>query len=403
MTRPAHIHPGDLHGLARLAADATGGLTDLVEAMHHTIVWPPFLPSPPNPGRTSGITGLVYAGVRGTARLVGSSIDAALTPLVPLLGNRETTPQRDAALAVLNGVLGDHLADTGNPLHQPMVLCDRGRTIAAHTDALAAAFPHPSRRVAVMIHGLCMNDRRWQRDGHDHGRALARDLGYSPVYIRYNSGLHISTNGHALAALLEDLVRGWPVPIDELAIVGHSMGGLVARSACHYADLGGGRWRKHLRRIVFLGTPHHGAPLERGGNWIHALLGGVPYTAPLARLGRIRSAGITDLRHGNLLDEDWEGRDRFARTRDVRRPVPLPAGVACHAIAATTGEQRGDIKDRLIGDGLVPVESALGRHHDAGRTLPIDPSRQWIAHGMHHMELLGRLEVYERIAGWLAD
>jgi hypothetical protein len=403
MTRPAHIHPGDLHGLARLAAAATGGLTDLVEAMHHTIAWPPFLPSSARPGRTSGITGLVYASVRGTARLVGSSLDAALTPLVPWLGDRETTPRRDTALAVLNGVLGDYLTDTGNPLHQPMVLCSHGRTIAADAEALATAFPNPSRRIAVMIHGLCMNERGWQRDGHNHGLALAGDLGYSPVYVRYNSGLHVSTNGRALAALLEDLVRGWPVPIEELAIIGHSMGGLVARSACHYADLDGGRWRALLRRLVFLGTPHHGAPLERGGNWIHAMLGAAPYTAPLARLGRIRSAGITDLRHGNLLDEDWEGRDRFARTRDVRRPVPLPEGVVCHAIAATTGEQRGDLKDRLLGDGLVPVESALGRHRDAGRTLAIDASRQWVAHGMHHMELLGRPEVYERMAGWLAN
>ena len=169
-----------------------------------------------------------------------------------------------------------------------------------------------------------MADSQFTRAGHDHGAALARDLGYTPLYLLYNSGLHISTNGHAFAAILEQLVASWPVAVDELVLLGHSMGGLVARSACLVAGEHGHTWQNRLQALITLGTPHHGAPLERGGNWIDLLLDLSPYTAPLGALGRIRSAGVTDLRYGNVLDEHWQGRDRFAHGPDVRVPTALP-------------------------------------------------------------------------------
>ena len=185
-----------------------------------------------------------------------------------------------------------------------------------------------------------MNDRQWRRKEHDHGAALAADAGFTPVYLHYNSGLHVSINGRAFAGQLEALLGAWPVPVDELVILGHSMGGLLARSACYYGELAGHAWPRHLRKIVFLGTPHHGTAFERGGNWVTVALGVSRYTAAFARLGKIRSAGITDLRYGSLLDEDWEDRDRFARDRDTRRILPLSEGVQCYAIAAAipTGE-----------------------------------------------------------------
>ena len=254
----------------------------------------------------------------------------------------------------------------------------------------------------MLLHGLCMNDLQWKRKGHDHGAALARDLAYTPVYLHYNSGLHISTNGRAFAELLETLVQLWPVPLTELVLIGHSMGGLVARSACHYGALARHEWLRRLDKLVFLGTPHHGAPLERGGNWVDMLLGASAYSAPLARLGKIRSAGITDLRFGNLVDEDWNKRDRFERSGDRRVAVPLPEGVACYAIAATTGKTAGDLTDRLIGDGIVPLASALGRHANPRLALTFDESRQWVAHGTNHLDLLSRPEVYAQIKRWLA-
>ena len=246
-----------------------------------------------------------------------------------------------------------------------------------------------------------MNDLQWSRRGFDHGAALARDLGYTPVYLHYNTGLHVSANGRAFADLLETLLRLWPVPASELVIVGHSMGGLVARSACHYGAAAHHDWLRKLGKLIFLGTPHQGAPLERGGNVVDMLFGISRYTAPFARLGKMRSAGITDLRYGNLVDEDWHGRDRFERAGDLRRAVPLPESVQCYAIAATTGKRRGDLGDRLLGDGIVPLSSALGHHQDLRLALSFPESRQWIGYGMNHMQLLSRHEVYRQIAGWL--
>jgi hypothetical protein len=336
-------------------------------------------------------------------RLVGGGTDAVLTRLVAGADDaRDSSPRREGLLAALNGVVGDHLAASGNPLAIPMRLRRDGRPLDLDARALAAAIPRPSGKILLLVHGLCLDDLQWRRKGHDHGAALAAELGCTPLYLHYNTGLHVSTNGRALAELIEALLRSWPVPVEELAIVGHSMGGLVSRSACHQGAALGHAWPRRLRKLVFLGTPHHGAPLERGGNRLDAVLGWGRYTASLGRLGKLRSAGITDLRHGNLLDEDWAGRDRFARGPAARAPVPLPGGVACFAAAATTGRRTGDVRDRLMGDGLVPVRSALGQHADPALSLQLPAERQWIGYEMGHLDLLHRRDVYEKLRDWLA-
>jgi pimeloyl-ACP methyl ester carboxylesterase len=210
--------------------------------------------------------------------------------------------------------------------------------------------------------------------------------------------------------MLEQLVAHWPVPLQQLVLVCHSMGGLLARSALHQAAACGHTWPARLGDIVFLGTPHHGAPLERAGNWVDILLGGTPYAAPLARLGKVRSAGITDLRHGNLLAADTAGHDRFARRADSRQHVPLPSGVRCFTAAtrwdtgpaADSRTRTTKLKDRFIGDGLVPLASALGQHPEPARCLAFAPAHQWVGSGIHHMQLLSDAQVYAQIRGWLS-
>ena len=278
-------------------------------------------------------------------------------------------------------VAGDHLAATHNPLAIPMRLRRR------------EAIPVLGGRVLVLVHGLCMSDLQWSRKGHDHGLALANDLGFTPAYLSYNSGLHVSQNGRSFAAQMTTLIEQWPVEVQGIVLIGHSMGGLVIRSALHYAQASNQPWLSNVHDAIFLGTPHHGSPIERGGNWIDVVLDANPYTTALSRLGKVRSAGITDLRFGNLVDEDWQGRDRFRRSPDLRRAVPLPDNVRCYAIAAGGG--------RNIGDGLVPVDSALGRHHDPSRSLAFAPSRQWIAHGIGHLDLLNDTTTYQQIKDWL--
>jgi hypothetical protein len=387
MTRKAH--PGrnlasDLRGASRLAIEATDGVARIVQDMQ---------------GPTLGIAGLVHRGIRGVTWLVGGGIDVLLAPFVPLLGETRSRPELEAALAALNGVVGDHLAATGNPLAIPMRLRREGVPLELDRHHLAEAIPGTGSRILVLVHGSCMNDLRWTRNGHEHGAALARDLGYTPIHLHYNSGLHVSINGKAFAAILERLVAAWPVPVEELVLLCHSMGGLVARSACHEATRVGHRWTRRLRRMVFLGTPHHGAPAERLGNWVDVALSTAPFTGPLARLGRIRSAGVTDLRHGSLLDEDWEGRDRFSHGPDRRRPVPLPRKVKCLAVAAS---KAAGPDSPVRGDGLVPVDSALGLHRDPARTLDLPRSHRWVAYGTDHFGLLDRPEVYAHVRDWLA-
>jgi len=379
-----------------------------VESMHHNIARAPGLVGTPSREPASGIAGLVYRSVRGAIGLAGGGLDALLAQLGPWLGEGspapgETSPShgREAVVAALNGVLGDHLVATGNPLAIPMRLRHDGQFLRLDAKSLAASMSGPSGRLAVLVHGLGLNDRHWNRKGHDHGAALARDLGYTPVYLHYNSGQHISINGRAFAELLDVALAQWPVQVEELVIIGHSMGGLVARSAYHYGAIAGHDWPRRLHKLIFLGTPHHGAPLERGGQWVDLALGKNPYTVAFTRLGRIRSAGNTDLRYGNLLDQDWDGRDRFEHVGDARQAVPLPESVQCFAIAATTGNRAGDLYDRVLGDGLVPLSSALGHHEEPHFALSFAESRQWIGYAMGHLELLDRQEVYGQIRTWL--
>lgn len=395
------MRTSDLRGAVRIATDATAGLIDLVEALHERIARVPGQGGSAPDGRTRGISGLVYKTIRGTTRVVGGSIDALLGRLTPALGRDDVNPERAAIVAALNGVLGDYLAATANPLATPMAFRRGGHPLVLETSALTSSLPDAGGRLLVLLHGLCMSDLQWLHGGHDHGAALARDLGYTPVYLHYNSGLHISINGYALAHQLERLLDEWPHPLERLVLLGHSMGGLLARSALHYAALAGYRWPGLLDDLVFLGTPHHGAPLERAGNRVDIVLGATPYTAPFARLGKVRSAGITDLRHGNLIDEDWAGRDRFARVADRRQHVPLPDTARCYAAAASIGQRRGDLKDRLLGDIIVPLDSALGCHTDRSRSLVFDDGRQWIGYGMSHLELLSHPEVYAQLLRWL--
>jgi len=366
----------DVVGVGRLAFDAVHGLTGVVEAMHGTIARRPVPVGRLSDTRTRGITRLVYTTIRAVTRLAGAGVDAALALMAPLPGEPASSPRREAVLAAINGVIGDHLAATGNPLSIPTRLHGA-----------------PGGRVVVLVHGLCMSHLQWRRNGHDHGAALAGE-GWNPVYAHYNSGRRISHNGRELAERLEAL------PASEIVIIGHSMGGLVARSACHHARLAGQRWLGRVSKLVFLGTPHHGAPLERIGNALDRVLEMSPYVAPLVQIAGNRSAGIADLRFGNLVDADWAGRDRRHRD-DLRTPVPLPAGIACYAIAATRGCGPGDLAGRLVGDGLVPVASALGHHRDPRFALGFPPAHQRVVHGRDHFDLLDAPEVYQQLSCWL--
>jgi pimeloyl-ACP methyl ester carboxylesterase len=402
----------DARGLATLALDGARLITDVVEHTHAAVLGPvgaglsaPLASLRPlAPGRTRGIPGAVYRAIHAGYDVADASLDAVFRALrTPDEAENTSAVERERALAILNGVWGDHLAASGNPLAIEMRFRHEGAPLLLEPSAIRTAFAQPSGRVLVFVHGLCMNERAWQDGDVDRSIALALDLGYTPLHLHYNSGLHISTNGRQFDALLEELVAAWPEPVEEIAIVGHSMGALVARGAVHYGALSSRAWRSRISRLVFLAAPHHGSGLERVGHWADDLLGRTPFSAPFRRLGVSRSAGITDLRHGNVVDEDWQEHDRFGHHDDRRVPLPLPVDVTCYMIAATLGASAGDVRDRLFGDGLVPLASALGTHRNPEFCCGIPPERQWVAYRSGHVELLRSPEVYEKIRDWLAS
>jgi hypothetical protein len=226
-----HLRPTDLRAVAQLATQATQGVANIAEGVQQS-VWGTLGVGRKEAGQTSGITGLVYQSVRGITQLVGKGLDAALNKLEPYLQSpspHATTPEREAVLAALNGVLGDQLAASNNPLATPMTLRYAGRAL----DWLAMpAKAEVTGKVLLIIHGLCMNDLQWTAVNPagktspeqvvNHGQALATALGYTPVYVRYNTGLHTSQNGRALSEQLSLLLAHWPVAIAELTLLAAS-------------------------------------------------------------------------------------------------------------------------------------------------------------------------------------
>lgn len=407
-----HLRVSDLRGAAQLAALGTVGVLRIAEGVHQSVWRTLGAGGGASPGQTRGLTGLVYRTVEGCTQLLGQGTQWSLARLEPWLASADAapagSPQREAVLAALNGVVGDRLVAHHNPLATPMALRWNGQVLDWSAPPPGAAV---TGKVLLLVHGLCMNDLQWSpsaRDGQpgqsgrvDHATTLATQLGYTPVYLRYNTGQPIAHNGAELAWQLEQLAAHWPVPLEHITVLAHSMGGLVARSATHQAQQQGLRWPAHLKHLVFLGTPHHGAPLEQAGHGVDVLLRSTPFSAPFVRLAQLRSAGITDLRYGRVQQTPEPDHAAHPGSGDTREPLPLPEGVACYTVGATLAGQRGLLADRLVGDGLVPLRSALGQHGEARHTLAFGPGAQWIAYRTGHMALLDSPAVAQQIVQWL--
>jgi pimeloyl-ACP methyl ester carboxylesterase len=384
MTTPP---PDELRALSRLAFGELRAGVGGIRAMHGAIADRAFGATGPG-GRPAqvmhdAIASAAYGAVRDVSAAVGRATDAALA-LRRSPDERElsTTARGGALLAAVTGLRGDALAREGSPLHEPMTVRVDGRAVAVERAALAAAFPRATAHVVVFVHGLMENERAWARDGETYGRRLARELGCTPLDVRYNSGLPIVEGGRSLSELLEAVVGAWPVEVERIALVGHSMGGLVCRSACHEGSEAGAAWVRRVRHTVALGAPHFGAPLEQAVNLLSATLAVAPETRVLAALLRRRSAGIRDLRNGALAG------------------VPL-LGRATHCfVAATVTRSPTHPVGRLIGDWLVLVPSASGRGR--GRDLGFRAEHGLLVGGTTHLGLLSHPEVSEHLLAWLS-
>jgi pimeloyl-ACP methyl ester carboxylesterase len=324
-------------------------------------------------------------------RVLGGITEVVYLPLRMM--TESSAGQR--ATGIVTGMFGGVADRRGDAPSAAMTVRRDSRQVHLDRAALAAAFPDASQRVVVFLHGLVETERSWfhpstpdrSRTGTDFGGRLAGDLPCTPVYLRYNTGRHVSDNGRELDELLARLVEQWPVPVTDLVLVGHSMGGLVARSATIRAHERHGAWLTRNCRLVCLGTPHTGALLEQTVVHLGALLDRFAATAPLSRILALRSDGIKDLARGRLQSGQRDERGASAM------PGPaFPGSVRQCFIAVTLARSENSIWGRLFGDLFVTPGSA----GDPSQTAEL----RWLG-GLNHFDLLSHDTVYDVMLEWL--
>jgi pimeloyl-ACP methyl ester carboxylesterase len=404
----------ELRAVGELLGEATGGTGVFVKQIHEAIA-----------GRTFGALGglglparvlhdrlaaAVYEAVRRTLGALPRGSAAMLERTTPTdAGSLSESARGSIVLGALNGVIGDSLASRDSELALTMSIRSRGEEITADPTTLARALPGATPKLAVFVHGLCETDEAWHfvppgvghgRPRRSYGSRLKAELGYTPLYLRYNSGLRISDNGRRLSELLEEVVERWPTPVEEIAVIGHSMGGLVARSACHYGHAVDARWARSLRHVFCLGSPHLGAPLEKAANVTGYALARVPETRPFANLLNGRSVGIKDLRFGSCVEEDWCDCDPDEFLTDRCREVPFLECATYYFIGATLTDDANHPLGSVVGDLLVRFPSASGQGRR--RRIPFEIANGRHLGGVNHFQLLNHPDVYEQIRAWLA-
>jgi len=388
-------------GLAQLATMGVVEVTDIVEAIHREVILRPL-------GRFNerhllnwprGITGRIYGTIRHVMLTVGKNLAAVLRLYKTTLNQKTTQPLPDTLkklVNVLNGVMGDHLVNHKNALAIPMVLYDIKGNLQHQT---------LSGRIVILCHGLCMSHLSWQSQEHKGlGDAISQSQPDTTVlYLDYNTGRRISRSGRDFSQLLQDLVDSNP-DISQIDLVGHSMGGLVSRSALFYAEQEHLDWIMRVGNLITLGAPHHGAVLERIGNHVQDVIAKLPFAGSLAKLGDMRSAGIIDLRHGSIRDADWSALEgRSVLPQDFRHPASLPSGIKTYFVASALIETYYDSKmTSFLGDGLVSVASALGED-DEEHALFVPDGHKAVFYGVSHVNLIHSRRVREQVVEWLLD
>ncbi|NGY05163.1 esterase/lipase family protein [Solimonas terrae] len=409
--RPAGKAPTALArwaGGVELLGDTYAQITAGIHEFHRAIARQPFrtvdaiptLGSGAAPVRVlhDGITDAVYTGVREIGALAFTLAGGALKLVEQQTSEVEATasahPRTDLAFSALSGLFGDHLIGRRNPVAPQFGLYVDGLKIETDRSSLAARFPDAEPRLVVFVHGLCCNETSWQlyrqagvRQSLPYGARLA-EHGYTPLYLRYNSGAHISQNGRRLARLLQQLLTQWPRAVEDITLIGHSMGGLVIRSAAAAGLRRGDAWTGKVGSLICLGSPHQGAALERGAQALAQVLQGFELSRPWARVLEARSVGIRDLRFGATSDADW----RDGLKRDWRPPASIArlADAQYHFIGCSVGDDEHDWRGKLLGDGLVHLPSSLAKELADADTA--------VLFRRHHMQLLNDPAVYALIA-----
>ncbi len=402
------MQPEEVTAIGDLTGAAVAGFANHIRDLHDGIatrVWKSVGPSA-TPVRVAhdriatGVYGAVGRSLGGLAR-VGARAASARTPADAPSLERSTVGR--LAVGVVNGAFGDRLEQQGSALAWPMTIRCGGAGLAVERASLAGAYPDACPRLAVFLHGLCETDEAWRLGADRHtpyGERLRAELGYTPVYVRYNTGRHISENGRELSSLLRRLIDQWPVEVTEIALIGHSMGGLMARSASHYGA--GSDWAARVRHVFTLGAPHRGAPLEVAAFAACAAMRQLPETRPLANAINQRSAGVKDLGRGYLVDEDWRDHDPQAFLQRTGHEVPFLTTANHYFVSATVTRDAHAPLGRAFGDLLVLRASAWA-HGGRGQRLRFPVENYSHIGGANHFDLLNHPAIYAQIRHWLGS
>jgi len=400
----------ELRGLGDLLTLAVERVTAPVEGMHRAIAdrslrWTGSAGAPARRLFDATLANL-YNAIRATGSGLGATVGlgAMVTGGGGEPGIFSQSPQGSRVQAAINAAWGDELERRGNELRIEMGLRNsEGSPIHLSSSDLAVNFPSVTPRVVVLVHGLGQTEGCWQGKGSDGPVGLwdrlAADQSVTPVLVRYNSGRHVSENGAQLARLLEQLWRSWPTPIEGMALIGHSMGGLVIRSACHVGRAAQCGWVDTVDRIVTLASPHLGAPLEKAANVVSWGLRVTPESRPLADFLDARSVGIKDLRFGAIVEDDWQGAEPDALLHNTVSNVPPLEGADHHFVAAVITSDPTHPVGALLGDLMVRAASGTGR----GRRRHIEATDVRLLGGRRHFDLLHDREVLDQVLAWLTS
>lgn len=421
-----------IRGFKDFVFDTVDEITGLVEKTHATTIQRTarragLLPPLSAPAEALGeVTTAGAAGVYATIRAVNEGIRIATDAAGEAVFREawhaegesllEATPSRsdaagslpwliDHAESAINGILGSRLLERQNRLAIEMTFRRNGRPLRLEREHLAATFPDATRRIVIFVHGLCCTEWSWSLHAErfhgdptiNYGSLLEADAGFTPFYVRYNTGRHVSDNGKQLSELVERLIEAYPEDVDEVVLIGHSMGGLVARSAAYYAERNDRQWSRLLRHVFCLASPNLGAPLEKATNVLSGVLkkvGSAGADVP-ADLLDMRSHGIKDLRFGYTVDDEWQDADPDAVLEDRRQRIPFIDGVGYYFVACTVTEDPSHDIGMALGDLLVRLPSAAGHHPEPARRIPFTSGA--IFGGMHHFTLANHPAVYDVI------
>ena len=320
---------------------------------------------------------------------------------------KEISRGTNLAVGVLNGIVGNHLEDQESGLSIRMQFYVNEQPLTLDINEITKKYRTLNSKICILIHGLTNDETVWNFKGEknqNYGTLLEKDLSITPFFVRYNTGLHISENGKQLSQLIAKLIENYPIEIDEINIIAHSMGGLVARSACYYAPLQGANWTEKLNKLFFLGTPHLGAPLEKFGNVLTNLLKSIPvsYTQLAGKIIDVRSAGIKDLRYGYLIDEDWKNHDPDELLKNHKKTIPLLENAEYFLITGTLTEDPNHLVSEWFGDTLVRKNSGKGKSKD-NHHIPFNLDNHKMFAGIAHLPLAYTPQIYQQINNWLSQ